>query len=150
MPRSYEEIKIGERASFQRTITEDMVKTFADLSGDYNPVHLDDDFCRRHGLETKIAHGALLISFLSALIGMYLPGEGALWMSHHMDFILPAKIGDTIRMTGEVVEKTEAGGLGLKTMKLKIEIRNQLGRLIAKGSAKVALKEAKEEGKDLA
>jgi acyl dehydratase len=136
----YEEINIGDRRYLTKTITEEMVREFADLSGDYNPVHMDDAYCRLHGLEARIVHGMLVLAFLSTFIGMVLPGEGAVWMSHSIDFISPAKIGDTVVISGEVTEKNEANALGLKTVKLKIGIKNQAGRFIAKGTVKAAVR----------
>lgn len=136
----YEEINIGDRCSLQKTITEKMVQEFADFTGDYNPVHMDDDYCKLHGLETRIVHGMLILSFLSTLIGVYLPGEGAVWMTQSIDFIAPVKIDDTIDITGEVVNKTQANALGLNIIELKISIKNQLGQLLTKGIVKVSMK----------
>lgn len=144
MSLKYEDINIGDRCSLTKRITGQMVQDFADFSGDYNPVHMDEDYCHRHGMETRMVHGMLILSFLSALIGVYLPGEGAVWMSQSIDFISPAKIDDTVEITGEVVHKKEAKALGLKIIELKIRIKNQLGQLIVKGTAKVTMKEAME------
>jgi 3-hydroxybutyryl-CoA dehydratase len=88
MIREFEEISIGDSYSLKKTITDQMVREFADFSGDYNPIHMDEDFCRGHGLETRIVHGMLILSFLSALIGMHLPGEGTVWMSQDIGLFL--------------------------------------------------------------
>lgn len=136
----YEEINLGDSYLLKKTVTAEMVQQFADFSGDYNPVHMDDAYCRRHGLETRIVHGMLTLSFLSTLIGMYLPGEGAVWLSQNIDFISPAKINDTIEISGQVINKTQANALGLQIIELKIRIKNQLGHLISKGTVKVSVK----------
>ena len=137
---TYEEISIGDRGVLKKTVTEEMVREFAEFSGDFNPVHMEEDFCRSHGLGSRVAHGMLVLSFLSALIGMRLPGEGALWMSQSIEFLTPVKIGDTVEINGEVTGKSDAGALGLKIVTLKIRIKNQLGRLVVKGFVKVAIK----------
>ncbi len=140
MALRYEEINVGDSYSLRKTITEEMLQAFADFSGDYNPVHMDDAYCQQHGLEGRIVHGMLILSFLSTLIGMYLPGAGTVWMSQNVDFVSPAKINDTIEITGEVVDKTQANALGLKILRLKVRIKNQLGHLLIKGTVKVTLK----------
>jgi acyl dehydratase len=136
----YDEIRIGDRRTLTKTVTETMVREYAELSGDFNPVHMDESYCRSHGLDARIVHGMLVLSFLSALIGVQLPGEGAVWMSQSIEFIMPVKIDDTIDIIGEVSGKSDGNALGLKIIALKIKIKNQLGQLVAKGSVKVSLK----------
>ncbi len=140
MPMKYEEINIGDSRSLKKTITDPMVRAFAVFTGDYNPVHMDESYCLSHGLQSRIAHGMLVLSFLSTLIGMYLPGEGAVWMSQSIEFIAPVRINDTVEITGEVSGKSEANALGLGVITLKIKIKNQLNHLIAKGFVKVTVK----------
>ncbi len=108
----YEQIAVGDRRSLTKTITEDMVGAFADLTGDYNPVHTDEDYCRSRGLEARLVHGMLVLSFLSTLIGMYLPGGGAVWLSQSVDFVSPVAVNDTVEITCEVVNKSSANALG--------------------------------------
>jgi len=136
----YGEIGLGDRYTLQKTLTEDAVRQFADFSGDYNPVHMDDDYCRQKGMGGRIVHGMLVLSYLSALIGMYLPGNGSVWMSQTIDFLAPAHIGDTLDISGEVASKSEANALGLHIVKLRIQIRNQTGALLMKGHVAVAVK----------
>ena len=140
MPFKYQEINIGDFYTLKKTIPVRIVQEFADFSGDYNPVHMDDDYCRKHGLQSRIVHGMLVLSFLSTLIGMYLPGEGTVWMSQHIDFLSPARIDDTITITAEVISKSDANALGLGIIELKINIKNQHNQFIAKGVVKVTLK----------
>lgn len=136
----YGDIKIGDSYSLEKTITKEMVDAFADFTGDYNPVHMDDDYCKDHGLGSRIVHGMLVLSFLSTFIGMYLPGEGAVWLSQSIDFLFPVRIDDTIKITGKVIEKTDANALGLETIAMKIEIVNQYGKKTARGTVKVSIK----------
>jgi 3-hydroxybutyryl-CoA dehydratase len=136
----HDALNIGDRYVLTKTITDDMVRRFADFSGDYNPVHMDDAYCREHGLQARIAHGMLVLSFLSTLIGMYLPGEGTVWMSQNIDFIAPVRIGDTIDIAADVTQLGAENALGFNVITLKIRIKNQNAQLVAKGSVKVTTK----------
>lgn len=112
-PEKLGAINIGDSHSFQREITAEMVETFAALSGDYNPIHMDDTYCLQHGLGSRITHGMLALSLVSTLIGMHLPGEGTVWLSQSFDFISPARIGDVLTITGRVTDKDSNNFLGL-------------------------------------
>lgn len=136
----YDKIEIGDSCSLEKSISAEIVQKFADFTGDYNPVHMDDSYCSKHGLGSRIVHGMLVLSFLSTLIGMYLPGEGAVWLSQTIDFISPLKIDDTIKITGRVVDKYNTNALGLKIIVMKIEINNQLGIKAVRGTVKVSVK----------
>ncbi len=136
----FENIKIGDSCSIQKMITDEMIKAFACFSGDYNPVHMDEAYCKGHGLEGRIAHGIISLSFLSALIGMHLPGEGAVWLSQSIDFISPVYIGDTIEIKAVVTEKNIISSLKLDIITMKITITNQIGRKVVRGSVKVLVK----------
>ncbi len=101
---------------------------------------MDEIYCTEHGLGFRIVHGMLVLSFLSTFIGMHLPGEGAVWLSQTIDFISPVRIGDTVRIMGSVIDKVDANALGLKILVLKIDITNQTGRKVARGTVKVSIK----------
>ncbi len=138
--KAFNQFNLGDEGSLEKTITKEMVQSFADLSGDYNPVHMDEDYCVQHGLEKRVVHGMLILSFLSTLIGVHLPGAGALWMSQAIDFIAPVHIGDTIRVHGTVVDKLNQNALGLEILVIKIDIKNQDGKKVARGTVRVSLK----------
>lgn len=133
-------ISKGDSYTFQREITPEMVETFAELSGDYNPIHMDNTYCIQHGLESRIVHGMLVLSLVSAMIGMHLPGEGTVWLSQSFDFISPARIGDVLIITGRVTEKDSSNLLGLDILTIKIVIRSQEKAIIVRGSIKVLIK----------
>ena len=137
---NYDGIRIGDTYSMEKCISEDLVTSFADLSGDYNPVHMDEKYCSDHGLGSRIAHGMLVLSYLSAIIGMHLPGEGSVWLSQSIDFISPVSIGDTVKITVSVTEKTNANVMGLKIIGMKVEVRNQSGNKVARGNVKISIK----------
>jgi len=92
-----------------KTVMDDDVIAFADLSGDRNPVHLSDHFARKTRFGERIVHGLYTASLISTVIGMYLPGPGAVYMSQTLNFKGPVKIGDVINVVVEVVELTEKG-----------------------------------------
>lgn len=138
--KSYDTITVGDSHTLEVQISEKMIEDFAELSGDYNPVHMDDAYCQEHGMESRIAHGMLVLSFLSTLIGMYLPGEGSVWMSQSIDFISPARVGDTLEITGSVVAKDNSNALRLNIVTMKVAIINQARRMVARGTVKVSLK----------
>ena len=100
-----DELKIGQSASYTKTITESDVKLFAELSGDSNPVHLDDDFAKNTIFKGRIAHGMLCGSLISTVLGMYLPGPGSIYLKQELKFMAPVYFGDTLTATCSVKEK---------------------------------------------
>lgn len=129
----YGEIKIGDTAEISHTITEKDIDKFVDLTGDDNKLHVNKDFASRTEFKQPVVHGMLGASFISTLIGTKLPGDGALWFSQTLDFLRPVRIGDTIRVHAEVVDKNDkASSIGLK-----VEIYNQNKQLVTSGLSKV-------------
>ena len=100
-----DELKMGQSASYTKTITESDVKLFAELSGDSNPVHLDDDFAKNTIFKGRIAHGMLCGSLISTVLGMYLPGPGSIYLKQELKFMAPVYFGDTLTATCSVKEK---------------------------------------------
>ena len=100
----FEDMTTGMSESMSRTITDADIKGFAELSGDSNPIHLSEEFAAKTFLKTRIAHGIYTASFISALIGMRLPGPGAIYISQTLFFKAPVRLGDTVEATVEVAE----------------------------------------------
>lgn len=98
----FEDISVGQSESITRTVTAEMIETFAEISGDVNPLHLDAEFAATTQFGERIAHGALTTSFISAVLGTRLPGIGAVFMRQSTKFLAPVKIGDTVVATAEV------------------------------------------------
>jgi 3-hydroxybutyryl-CoA dehydratase len=90
------DIEIGMSASYSQTITESDIKAFAGISGDRNPVHVDQVYAENSRYKRRIAHGMISSSFFSALFGTKLPGEGCVYVSQSLDFKRPVYIGDTV------------------------------------------------------
>jgi len=105
---SYNDISIGQQESFIIKITESMVEQFSNLSGDLNPLHMDNEFAESSSFNKRIVHGMLLASFFSQLIGMKLPGKNALYFSQTLNFRSPCYIDDEIEVIGEVTEKSDS------------------------------------------
>ena len=105
---SYDDIFIGQKESFMIKITESMVQTFSNFSGDLNPLHMDTKFAKSSSFKKRIVHGMLLSTFFSQLVGMHLPGKNALYFSQTLNFRSPCYIDDEIEVIGEVTEKSDS------------------------------------------
>ena len=99
-----EEIAEGMTAVFAKTVTEADIVLFAGVSGDTNPVHLDEDFARTTIFKGRIAHGMLSAGFISTVFGTKLPGPGCIYLSQSLKFKAPVRIGDTVVTTATVRE----------------------------------------------
>lgn len=94
--------RLGEQASFAKTVTEADVTTFAGLIGDFNPIHVDAEYARRSRFGQRVAHGMLTGGLISAVLGNKLPGPGSIYLSQQLEFLAPVFIGDTITAIVEV------------------------------------------------
>jgi 3-hydroxybutyryl-CoA dehydratase len=92
-----EDLSVGQTAEFSKTVTEADIAVFADVSGDHNPVHLDEAFAKTTLFKTRIAHGILSASFISRILGVQLPGPGAIYLKQNLSFLAPVKINDTVK-----------------------------------------------------
>ncbi|MED4227103.1 MaoC family dehydratase [Neobacillus cucumis] len=134
---TYEDIQIGDTATFSKTISEFDIYQFAGLTGDFNPMHIDADFAKKTFFKERIAHGLLSGSFISTVLGMKLPGPNTIYLSQNFKFIAPVKIGDTIKVIVEVMEKRD----DKKLITLKTQVRNQREELVVDGEAVVMKKD---------
>ena len=83
-------------------MSEDDIKSFADVSGDYNPVHMDEEYASGTFFRSRIAHGMLTASFISTVLGTRLPGPGCIYLSQNLRFLAPVRIGDTVKALARV------------------------------------------------
>ncbi|MEO0618550.1 MAG: MaoC family dehydratase [Pseudomonadota bacterium] len=106
VPRSYffEDLEVGQLESIRRVVTREDIQAFADISGDHNPVHLNDDYAAGTMFKQVIAHGILSASYVSAVFGMHLPGPGAIYISQTLNFKAPVFIGSEVVTEVEVQE----------------------------------------------
>lgn len=112
----FEDLQIGQTAELIRTVTGHDIARFAEVSGDNNPVHLNAEFAAGTVFNQPIAHGMLVASFISALIGSKLPGPGAIYVGQTLDFKRAVRPGDEVRVTAEITSLDPAkGNVTLKT-----------------------------------
>jgi len=130
---AYADIKVGDQASLSKTITEHDILTFAGVSMDFNPVHVDAEYAKNSLFKERIAHGMLSASFISAVLGTTLPGPNTIYLSQELKFTAPVKIGDTVTATVTVTEKRD----DKRIIKLKTVVTNQRGEVVVDGNAVV-------------
>ena len=117
-----EDIKIGMSEEFSVVITEEMQNNFREITGDINPMHIDEEFAKQKGFDNKLVFGMLTASFFSTLVGVYLPGEKCLFQEcKNIRFHNPVFIGDKLNIKGEVIEIDDR----FKRITIKAIIRNQ-------------------------
>ena len=114
---------VGQTASFTKTVTETDVVLFAGISGDLNPAHVDEVAAKQSMFKGRVAHGILGASFISAVIGMKLPGPGTLYLSQDLQFVKPIYFNDTVTATVTIKEVGRRGRLTLET-----KLTNQDGK----------------------
>lgn len=106
--RKFASLTVGDVASFEHTISGDDISRFADLSGDRNPLHVDDAYAGKTDFGKRVVHGMFIASLVSQLVGMRLPGKYALLMRESLEFKKPAFIGETVVVAGTILTKSEA------------------------------------------
>jgi len=127
------QISVGQSASFTKTITETDVYMFAGVTGDLNPAHLNEEYAKDTMFKGRIAHGMLGAGLISAVLGMYLPGPGTIYMKQDLKFLAPVRFNDTITATCTVKEKIEDKG----RLVMECIVTNQDGTQVIVGEALV-------------
>lgn len=143
--RKYDEINIGDKETLSHIITQEDMDKFVQLTGDDNKLHVDAAFAGKTQFKKQVVHGMLGASFISTIIGTKLPGDGALWFSQTLEFLLPVRLGDALTIQAEVIKKNDKEQI----IELKTEIYNQNKQVVTKGISKVKVI-AFEEGNELA
>jgi acyl dehydratase len=126
-------VKVGDSASQSLLVTDEVVRGFATVVGDQNPVHLDDNYAASTRFKKRIAHGMLGASLISAVLGMKLPGPGTIYLSQSLQFSLPVFIGEEITATVLVTKLREDKPIAT----LETVCKNQKGEIVLKGEAVV-------------
>ena len=129
----YAEISIDQTATYTRTVSERDVTLFAAISGDVNPVHLDEEFAATTRFGGRIAHGMFTGALVSAALATVLPGPGTIYLNQSLRFTAPVKINDTITVTLKVTAKRDSR----RFVTLECEAVNQNGETVATGIAEV-------------
>lgn len=129
------EIRLGDEATLERAITESDVLDMARISGDYNPIHIDDEYANETIFGSRIAHGLFCCGMISAILGNQLPGIGTIILSEEIKFMFPVYIGDII--TAKVT--VNSINVVKKHIELVLECKNQNGKVVMKGTTLVKL-----------
>ena len=132
--KTIEEIEVGDRAQFAKTISENDIYLFAGITGDFNPAHVNEEYAKNTFFKTRIAHGILTAGLISAIIGTKLPGPGTIYMRQDLQFLAPVHIGDTISACVEVIEVIPEKN----RVKLKTYCVNQENTTVLDGEAMVS------------
>ena len=126
---------VGEEAILTKLVSDDDIKLFAHISGDDNPVHMNDDYARGTMFGGRIAHGMLVAGLISAVLGTKLPGPGAIYMSQQLRFLAPVRPGDQVTARAKVTDwNPEKGRITLLT-----DVTNQEGSVVIEGEARLVM-----------
>ena len=134
---SFDEIELGMQKSFKVDISKNMLDVFGRDTGDYNPLHMSEEYASSTSFKKRVCSGMFLSSFFSRIVGMYLPGKHALHISQSLNFVNPCFIGETITVEGKVIDKSPA----TKIIKLETTITNESGKRIIDGKAQVIVRD---------
>ena len=125
--------KVGDSVQLSKTVKDEDIRIFAEVTGDKNPLHLDDEFASKTIFKRRIAHGILTAALISSVIGNRLPGNGTIYLSQTLNFLAPVYIGDEITAKVEVLQVLKEG----KRLRLKTQVINQNGTVVVDGEALV-------------
>ncbi|MDJ0763605.1 MAG: MaoC family dehydratase [Myxococcota bacterium] len=129
----YDELCIGDRARFSKTITEHDVYSYAGITGDFNTVHINQEMAQKSPFKTRIAHGMLSAGLISTVLGTKLPGPGTIYLKQDLKFLKPVHFGDTLTAECEIVKKIDEK----KRLELSTVVHNQQGEEVLSGIALV-------------
>lgn len=128
---TYYDLKIGDKASLSKTISESDIYQFAGITGDFNPLHVDAEYAKNSIFSERIAHGILTAGFISSVLAMKLPGSDTIYLSQNLIFRAPVRIGDTVIAEVEIIEKRDEK----KIIRLRTQVRNQRDEIVIDGEA---------------
>ncbi|MEX2080494.1 MAG: MaoC family dehydratase [Dehalococcoidia bacterium] len=130
---TFDQVQLGDSASFTKTISESDIYLFAGITGDLNPAHVDAVSAAEGMFKQRIAHGMLTASFISTVLAMKLPGPGTIYLSQNAQFRAPVFIGDTLTATVECTARNDER----KWLTFKTTVTNQDGKAVVAGEAQV-------------
>jgi len=129
--KSIHDLKIGDSAQISKEVTENLVNDFARVTGDFNPLHMDQAYAEKTIFKGRIAHGVLALGLISNVFGNMLPGPGTIYLSDEARFLAPVRIGDTITARIEVIELVPEKNRA----KFRTACMNQDGKVLVEGTA---------------
>jgi 3-hydroxybutyryl-CoA dehydratase len=130
-------LKIGDKFTTSRTVTDELIRAFSEVSGDYNPIHLDDNFAKNTRFGKRIAHGMLSGAFISAVLGNEFQEMKIVYLSQTMKFTAPVFIGDTVTTTATVTHIREDKNI----VTCETICSNQNGEMLVTGESKIMILE---------
>ncbi|MFX1501664.1 MAG: MaoC family dehydratase [Promethearchaeota archaeon] len=136
-PVKWDDYEIGQSATFTKTITEEDVMKFAEVTGDYNPIHVNPEFAATQMFGKQVAHGALSSGLISAVLGTHLFGPGILYGGQTVRFEKPVFFGDTLTAIATVKEKYTKKDGKLKFIDCETIVKNQNGEVVTSGEATI-------------
>ena len=132
--KTIDELQLGDRAEFTKTVSESDVYLYAGVTGDFNPAHVNAPYAENTFFKARIAHGMLVAGFISTILGTQLPGPGAIYVRQTLRFTAPVYFGDTITASVEVAEiMSDKNRIRLKTV-----CKNQKDETVLDGEAEVS------------
>ena len=134
---TFNQLAVGNSFSIERVFTEEDVRNFARLSGDFSPLHVDPDYASTTEFGGCVVHGVLLASLFSQLVGMYIPGKHALYLGQDLAFRKPVLVGERVKAFAKVAGKNEA----THSLLLTTEVRNAEDKIVVSGTAKVKVRD---------
>ena len=132
-----DDIRPGLTKNFKIKVTESMMEEFAKLTGDYSPLHMEEEYARTTNFGHRICHGMLVGSFFSRLVGMYLPGKYGLLLSYSLRHLLPCFPDQEIKVEGRVLDKSSA----TRIITVSASATDSFGKIILNGTLKVLVRE---------
>lgn len=130
--KTRETLAVGDEGRFSKVISEEDVFRFAHISGDFNPLHVDEEYARRSIFKQRVAHGILTAGIISTVLGSEIPGVGTIFSELNIRFLKPVYFGDTMTAIATVIEI-----INPKRVRLMVACRNQHGEDVAIGNAVV-------------
>lgn len=128
-------IRAGDIYQFEKEIFEEEVRQFAEFTGDYNPLHMEEAFAEKLSHKKRIVHGMLVASLSSRLVGMELSCPGALWVEQNLRFVSPVFIGDRLNFSVEILQISQ----GTQSAKIRIFIRKENKQTVLTGEGTILL-----------
>ncbi len=133
----FDDLYVGQEYTREFPVTEEMGRAFAQISQDFNLLHLDEDYAKQTMFQGRIAHGMLVASFISGVLGNDFPGVGTVYLEQNLKFVRPVRYGDVISVIIQVMDKDVV----TNRIKLSTICRNEAGKNVIEGMAEVMKKE---------
>jgi 3-hydroxybutyryl-CoA dehydratase len=133
----YDETAVGERFGTSVTVTEAHLVLGAGLFGDFNPLHVNEEFSKRSRFGTRILHGPFTAALVSAPVGMYFAGTAIAYLEHHCRFVAPVKPGDTLTSAWTIVERLDKPKHGGGILVLQCLCQNEKGETVVEATGKL-------------